>query len=258
MATVTAVRIANLALDGDIQPPMRLNSDTVETYLHAWMDGAKFPPIVVFRDPDGGRLWLADGFHRVRAAELAGIVDIMAEVHAGGKRDALLYAAGSNANHGLQRTPGVKKWYLRKLLEDAEWSKLTRGELARICRVRETLVEQVQTDLFQERKPREISPETRAKAVQIAEAGGQPEYVEQPDGTIDVKDSTPPADVRLAGVIDRTRPGCVAVRAEREGVTFVARVEREGMDCDATQRVLLDAAREWATKHGYVIDWRRV
>ena len=256
MATRTNLMIANLVLDGDIQPPMRLDGDTVETYMHAWIDGAEFPPVVVFRE--GSKYYLVDGFHRVRAAELAGIVDIPAEVYTGTKRDALLFAAGSNADHGKPRNASVKRWYLRKLMDDPEWGKLTRGELARICRVREALVEQVQTDLFQERKPREISPETRAKAVQIAEAGGQPEYVEQPDGTIDVKDSTPPPDVRLAGVIDRTRPGCVAVRAEREGVTFAARVEREGMDCDATQRVLLDAAREWATKHGYVIDWRRV
>lgn len=253
MATVTAVRIANLALDGDIQPPMRLNSDTVETYLHAWMDGAKFPPIVVFRGPDGGRLWLADGFHRVRAAELAGIVDIMAEVHAGGKRDALLYAAGSNANHGLQRTPGVKKWYLRKLLEDAEWSKLGRADLARICRVRETLVEQVQTDLFESRKPREITPETRAKAVEIAEAGGQPQYVETETG-IDVIDATPPADKILQGTITR-RDGSVSLHARRSDDVFFAAEASTGANRLAVQQALLAAARAWAEAQDLVLRW---
>jgi ParB-like chromosome segregation protein Spo0J len=47
--------------------------------------GAKFPPVVVFHG--GRKYWLADGFHRVDAAEAAGLDKILAEVRKGERRD---------------------------------------------------------------------------------------------------------------------------------------------------------------------------
>ena len=61
-----------------------------------------FPPVIVFREGDD--YWLADGFHRVAARRQAGIRHIEAEIREGTKRDAVLYAAGANAHHGLRRT----------------------------------------------------------------------------------------------------------------------------------------------------------
>ena len=53
--------------------------------------------------------WLADGHYRVKAARAAlssreGPRTLPAEVHAGTKRDAILYAAGANAKHGQPLT----------------------------------------------------------------------------------------------------------------------------------------------------------
>jgi ParB-like chromosome segregation protein Spo0J len=60
--------------------------------------GATFPPVVVFHY--GQRHWLADGFHRLYAAEAAGIGVISADVRPGTRRDALKHALSANAQHG--------------------------------------------------------------------------------------------------------------------------------------------------------------
>jgi ParB-like chromosome segregation protein Spo0J len=49
------------------------------------------PPITVFRIEDGSLL-LADGYHRVAAAQRAGRATIRAELRTGTKRDALQFA----------------------------------------------------------------------------------------------------------------------------------------------------------------------
>jgi hypothetical protein len=67
-----------------------MNATTVQDYADALTNGAEFPPVVVFHD--GTDHWLADGFHRLLAHEKAGLVDILADVRQGTKRDALLFA----------------------------------------------------------------------------------------------------------------------------------------------------------------------
>lgn len=66
------------------------------------MDGVEFPSLTVFFD--GSHYWLADGFHRFFAAKKHGLGAMSAEVYQGTRRDAVLYAAGANARHGLRRT----------------------------------------------------------------------------------------------------------------------------------------------------------
>lgn len=106
-----------------------VNADTVEEYAEAMRTGAVFPPVVVFGPDSKGAHWLADGFHRCAAAELAGLTKIAADVREGGRKEALLYAAGANASHGLRRTNADKrravllvlgnfpKWSDRKIAE---------------------------------------------------------------------------------------------------------------------------------------------
>jgi ParB-like chromosome segregation protein Spo0J len=49
------------------------------------------PPVVVFDTPEG--LLLADGYHRVAAAQRRGLETLEAEVRVGSRHDALRYAA---------------------------------------------------------------------------------------------------------------------------------------------------------------------
>ena len=50
-----------------LQPRSELSEDIVKEYAADMKRGDKFPPVVAFRSKDG--YWLADGFHRVEAAD---------------------------------------------------------------------------------------------------------------------------------------------------------------------------------------------
>jgi hypothetical protein len=100
-----------------------IDARTVAEYAEAMRAGASFPPIVVFRDAKAGHCWLADGFHRTAAAELAGLAEIAADVREGGRRDALLHAASANSAHGLRRTNADKRHAVVLVLKSfPKWS----------------------------------------------------------------------------------------------------------------------------------------
>ena len=62
------------------------------------------------------------GFHRLSASSLAGFKDIEVDLKLGTLREAILYAVGSNATHGLRRTIQDKYHAVRMFLFDEEWS----------------------------------------------------------------------------------------------------------------------------------------
>ena len=84
-------------LDGGTQLRVSLREGTVAEYAEAYRAREKLPPPVVFHE--GGDWWIGDGHQRFAAARRAGIEVLLCEVRAGGRRDAILYAAGANAYH---------------------------------------------------------------------------------------------------------------------------------------------------------------
>ena len=64
--------------DGGAQMRVEMRPETVNDYAADMLDGAVFPPVIVF--DDGTDLWLADGFHRVEAGRKIGTRKIMAEI----------------------------------------------------------------------------------------------------------------------------------------------------------------------------------
>jgi hypothetical protein len=116
----------------------------VGEYSEAMKAGATFPPIVVFRDAKGVH-WLADGFHRTGAAELAELAEIPAEVRKGGRRDALLYAASANAAHGLRRTGADKRRSVELVL--GAYPKKSDRWIADACGVSHPFVAKVRAQL---------------------------------------------------------------------------------------------------------------
>lgn len=144
--TIEQISVDSIRLDGGTQARHQDDWVAIDEYARAMQEEAQFPPIVVFQNGEP-EYWLADGFHRVRAALKAGRTEIAADVREGGKRDAILYAVGANSEHGVRRTNADKRRAVTLLLEDAEWVQWSDGEIARKCGVNQSTVSRIRAEL---------------------------------------------------------------------------------------------------------------
>lgn len=139
--------ISTITVDDAIQQRARgVDQDLVAEYaadIAEWIDLA---PVVIYWD--GETRWLADGFHRIRAAGLAGLSDVPATVYDGGRRDAILYAARANQQHGLRRTNADKRRAVETLLSDPEWSAWTDNRIAAKVGVSQPFVSRMRGQLI--------------------------------------------------------------------------------------------------------------
>jgi ParB-like chromosome segregation protein Spo0J len=85
---MTQVRLAELLASSPVDPTAHLDPERVRRYADRLDD---LPPVVAFRTEQG--LLLADGYHRVAAAQARGLDTIEAEIRHGSAHDALRYAA---------------------------------------------------------------------------------------------------------------------------------------------------------------------
>lgn len=100
--------VSILRLDGGTQPRESMDWGTVEEYAADMKGGEIFPPVDVFFD--GIEYWLADGFHRVNAAQSVGESEIAVTIHNGTKDDAVWFSCGANRDpRGLRRTNADKR-----------------------------------------------------------------------------------------------------------------------------------------------------
>ena len=142
---LSSIELTALRLDGETQPRNGTDRHTIAKYAESLDEGALFPPVIVFIDPDG-LYWLADGFHRVEAHRLHGSSHINADVREGSKRDAILYATGANATHGLPRTNSDKRRAVLTLLSDVVWSVWSDREIARRTATSQPFVSKMRAD----------------------------------------------------------------------------------------------------------------
>lgn len=133
------IKLSEIVTDAGTQVRAALNDSTVNDYAEAMAGGAKFPPIIVFHD--GNRYLAADGFHRIFAALRIDAEQIECEIRKGGKPDAIKFALGCNAHHGLRRTNADKRHAVGMALK--EFPKLSDRALAEICLVGHTFVADV-------------------------------------------------------------------------------------------------------------------
>lgn len=137
--------ITKINVEGGTQIRAAVHENTVAEYSELMKTGVELPPVEVFFD--GMVYWLADGFHRVAAALDAGLDTILANVRTGKKRDAILFACGANASHGLKRTNADKRNAVETLLNDSEWVKWSDNRIAEAVAVSQEFVRQVRNQL---------------------------------------------------------------------------------------------------------------
>lgn len=130
------ISLAAIQLDTTIQCRAHIDISVVNDYAERMSEGDKFPPIVLYGTKT--ECWIADGWHRVMAAQSITFKDIEAELRPGGRIDALKAALTANSVHGLRRTNEDK----RKCVEIAlrEFPKLGDNAIAELCGVNDKTV----------------------------------------------------------------------------------------------------------------------
>lgn len=139
------VGLEKIRTDGGTQSRVKIDENVVANYADDILNGADFPPVVLFFDDTD--YWLADGFHRYFANKRINAPSIKAEVIEGTVRDAILHGIQANNKHGLRPTNADKRKGVLTILNDIEWSDLSDREIAKICGVSHTYVGTVRKEL---------------------------------------------------------------------------------------------------------------
>lgn len=183
------LNLEQIRTDGGTQTRTAISQEVISEYAEAMSEGDEFPAVVVFHD--GNDYWLADGFHRVAACRAARIDEVSADVQSGTLRDALLFAAGANSQHGFRRTNADKRMAVRRLLEDKEWSGWNDSEIARRCRVSHPMVAHMRKGYLETFQDKSVAPTPRKverngtvyemNTSRIGTAAPRTEKIERPD-----------------------------------------------------------------------------
>lgn len=99
-----------LTIDPTVDIRQKLDEEIIQRYMDSFED---LPAVVIFETD--GEFLLADGFHRVMAAQRLGVSEIEVEVKKGSREEALEYAACANTRHGKQLTREEGKDAIRRL-----------------------------------------------------------------------------------------------------------------------------------------------
>ncbi len=164
--SVTMVDIKQIRINEANHPRHEIDAAAVTEYAEAMQDGAKFPPVVLFRE--GKQYYLGDGRHRLEAHKCLSRTTVEADVRAGGERDAILFAVGANKDHGIRRTNKDKRKSVEIVLSDSEWRTWSHNKIAKICNVSDGLV----TSVYKEVQEKLHLPKLEDGAERKVERGG--------------------------------------------------------------------------------------
>lgn len=120
--------ISAIRMDGGTQPRVKIDDAVATEYFERMLAGDQFPPVIVFHD--GTTYWLADGFHRVKAAGGAGRTTIEADVRQGTQQQAQWFSYSVNATHGLRRTREDAKRQVQAALSHPQGAGMSDRQIA--------------------------------------------------------------------------------------------------------------------------------
>lgn len=140
---VMDVALSSIQMDASIQCRASIDTGTVNEYAERMTAADAFPPVELFGAD--GRYWIGDGWHRIMAARQIGALSIDATAHDGGRREALKFALGANAQHGHRRTNADKRRCVEIAL--AEFGSLSNNAVAALCGVHDEMVSRLRSQL---------------------------------------------------------------------------------------------------------------
>ena len=125
--------VANLRTDG-LQIRPALDRQNVAHLVDVLKNGGKFKDKVIVYKDAAGTYWVADGHHRLRACDEAGVRNVTCEVRKGEFIDAFRLALGANSDHGLKRDDATVKNAIMKAYDSRAklWPDATEMPSARL------------------------------------------------------------------------------------------------------------------------------
>lgn len=175
------LRIADVVRDPALQARVGLDEEVVKEYETRYRTGAWMPAPIVYRV--GDQDFVAEGFHRVEGAERAGLTEIEFEVRCGTRRDALLFAVGANATHGLRRSNADKRRAVQIVLTDDEWRSWTDQRIANTCGVTDRFVSGVRRELGLDTTEPRIDSKGRKRRLPRSAPNAEREETDKPAPT---------------------------------------------------------------------------
>jgi hypothetical protein len=159
---MTTVAPRDLILDSRYQPRVTIDTGLVQEYAELMSSGwGTFPAVEVFRI--GKELYVVDGFHRVKAALLANVGTIPANIRQGTPDDALLFCVRANSTHGLRRSNQDKRRAVEMLLDHPVFSRMGSKKIAEYAGVSSPMV----IDIKRQRAGEMTTTEKRRATPQI-------------------------------------------------------------------------------------------
>lgn len=251
------LKLSCIEMDTSIQCRASIDTATVSEYAERMTEGDAFPPVIVYGT--SGRCWIADGWHRIMAANQIGLLDIAATVTPGGRIDALKAALSANSAHGIRRTNQDKRRAVEIALR--EFPKLSSRIIAEMCGVSAPTVTAV-AETCKSFTPAETVtgsdgkqyPATRRTSLTVAVTEpvappvGRPDD-ETDDGELPVKSWTRDEAENLSTMVDNA-PAHVAPKSKGVALDYAAQAiaalqripPKDGLRRDAWQMV-----RAWLT-----------
>jgi len=135
---IRSLPISAIRRDGETQQRVEIHPEIVAGYAALMRDGVVFPPIRAWWD--GRHYWLSDGFHRVEAADRAGLRELYCEVRLGTLADAQWDSYAANSTHGPRRTAAEIQNVIALALQHSKAASLSNIQIARRLNVAETTV----------------------------------------------------------------------------------------------------------------------
>lgn len=134
-------------IDLSASPKVRdqVREDVVNDYAALMKGKEPLPPIVLFLSRRSKVYLLADGWHRLGAANKNKQKTITAEVRDGEYEETLKFALVANTRHGLRRSVADKKASITTSIR--QWPELSNVALAKNCMVDDHLVAEVRREL---------------------------------------------------------------------------------------------------------------